>query len=117
MLLAFMANVTALTAVTDSYPMLSPDGQALVFHSNRSGRRAIWIAKADGSDPRILFDHPELGSDPGTPVWSPDGKSILFGMTPADATLESESDVYVMAADGTGLKRLTTAPGDDSHPH
>jgi TolB protein len=117
MLLAFLANVTALTAVTDSYPMLSPDGRALVFHSNRSGRRAIWIAKVDGSEPRILFDHPELGSDPGTAVWSPDGKWIVFGMRPADATLESESDVYVMAADGTGLKRLTAAPGDDSHPH
>lgn len=117
MLLAFLANVTALTAVTDSYPMLSPDGRALLFHSNRSGRQAIWTANADGSEPRILFDRPDVGSDPGTPVWSPDGKSIAFGMTPAGATLESESEVYVVAADGTGLRRLTNAPGDDSHPH
>jgi TolB protein len=117
MWLAFLANVTALTAVTDSYPMLSPDGRALVFHSNRTGRRAIWIAKADGSEPHILFDHPDIGTDPGTAAWSPDGKSIVFGMRPADATLESESEVYVMAADGGSLRRLTTAPGDDSHPH
>ena len=84
MLLAFLATVTALTAVTDSYPVLSPDGQTLAFHSNRSGRRAIWIAKADGGEPRILFDRPDIGTDPGTPVWSPDGTSIVFGMRPAD---------------------------------
>ena len=117
MLLAMMATVTALTAVTDSYPVLSPDGRQLLFRSNRSGRGAIWIAKADGSEPRIFFDDPAAGSDPGTPVWSPDGRVIVFAMRPADATLESESDVYTVRADGSGLKRLTNAPGDDSHPH
>ena len=32
---------------------LSPDGRRLLFHSNRSGRQAIWIAGADGSEPRV----------------------------------------------------------------
>ena len=117
MFLMLMASVIALTAVADSYPVLSPDGQTLVFRSNRSGRGAIWIAKSDGSEPRILFDDPATGADPGTPVWSPDGRIIVFAMRPADAALDSESDVFVMAADGTALRRLTNAPGDDSHPH
>ncbi len=109
--------VTAITAVRDSYPSLSPDGRNLVFHSNRSGRQAIWMAKADGGEARILFDWPALGTDPGTPVWSPDGKSIAFGMRPAGASDENESDIYVMNSGGSHVLRLTSTPGDDSHPH
>lgn len=108
---------TAVTAVRDSYPDLAPDGGKLLFHSNRSGRQAIWIARSDGSEPRILFDDPRIGSDPGTPRWSPDGTSIVFAMRPAGASDENESEIYAMAADGTRLRRLTRAPGDDSHPH
>ncbi len=107
----------SLTAVRDSYPHLSPDRQSLVFHSNRSGRQAIWVAGGDGGNPRLLFDGGELGSEPGTPVWSPNGKSIAFAMKPAGATDENESEIYVMRADGSARQRLTNAPGDDSHPH
>lgn len=107
----------SVTAVRDAYPHLSFDGLSLVFHSNRTGRQAIWISRADGSDPRLLFDGGELGSDPGTPVWSPDGGAIAFAMKPAGATDENESEIYVMDRDGSGPRRLTMAPGDDSHPH
>src|SRR5687768_11590382 len=83
-LIAFVALAAAeaptqpLTGVRDSYPALSPDGLTLLFHSNRSGRQAIWSANADGSNPHILFDDPNAGVDPGTPVWSPDGSRIAF---------------------------------------
>jgi len=111
------AEAGSLSAIRDSYPSLSPDGRALLFHSNRSGRQAIWIAAADGSSPRILFDDPAAGDDPGTPSWSPDGGSIGFAMRPQGARDPNESDIYVMAADGSHVRRLTDAPGDDSHPH
>lgn len=115
---AFAASAEpAVTAVRDSYPDLAPDGRSLLFHSNRSGRPAIWIARADGSEPRILFDDPKAGTDPGTPRWSPDGTSIVFAMQPPRPTVESESEIYVMAADGRRVRRLTHAVGDDSHPH
>ena len=106
----------SLTAVRDTYPSLSPDGRTLLFHSNRSGRQAIWAASADGSNARILFDDPAAGEDPGTPVWSPDGARIAFAMRPRGAA-DPESEIYVMAPDGSGLRRLTNVAGDDSHPH
>ena len=115
--LFMLAAVTALTAVRDSYPILSPDGATLLFSSNRSGEQALWTAKADGSGPRLLFGDPAGGSHPGTPAWSPDGKTIVFAMRPAGSADENESEIYTIAADGSGLKRLTDAPGDDSHPH
>ena len=118
LLLALAAAAsTPLTAVRDSYPALSPDGKTLLFHSNRSGRQAIWAADGDGGDPRLLFDGGGLGTDSGTPVWSPDGSRIAFAMTPLGATDPNESDIYVMRPDGTGARRLTETPGDDSHPH
>ena len=109
------AEPASVTAVRDSYPNVSADGRRLVFHSNRIGRQALWIANVDGSDARILFDDATAGTDPGTPVWSPDGRRIAFAMRPSGAA-DPESDVYLIDSDGTNLRRLTDAPGDDSHP-
>ena len=36
----------------------------------------IWVMRADGSEARPLTDTPDLF--PGTPVWSPDGNTLLF---------------------------------------
>jgi TolB protein len=107
----------SLTAVRDAYPHLSPDGRTLVFHSDRGGSQAIWTAEASGANPRLLFDGGSLGTDPGTPVWAPDGRQIAFAMKPVGATDENESEIYVMRADGSGARRLTSVAGDDSHPH
>jgi TolB protein len=114
---AAASQPVSITAVRDAYPHPSPDGQHILFHSNRSGRQAIWIAGADGRNQRMLFDGGELGSDPATPVWAPGGRTIAFAMRPAGATDENESEIYVMAADASAIRRLTAAPGDDSHPH
>ena len=117
LLLLAATQPVAVTQVRDSYPHMSPDGRSLLFQSNRSGRQAIWMAEADGGNPRLLFDGGKVGSDPSTPVWSPDGRSIAFAMRPTGATDENESEIYVMAADASKLRRLTNAAGDDSHPH
>jgi TolB protein len=114
LLLLLAATVQPLTQVRDSYPVLSPDGQRLLFQSNRSGRQALWVAKGDGSEPRLLH---EGEAAPATPVWSPDGRQIAFADTPRGATDSNESEIYLMNADGGNVRRLTRTPGDDSHPH
>jgi TolB protein len=98
------------TNVQDAYPMLSPDGTRLVFESNRTGNWDIYTMRPDGTDLVRLTTDP--AADVG-PIWSPDGKHILFA-SERDA---GDSEIYVMNTDGSGQRRLTRQPGDDSHPH
>ncbi len=53
----------------------------------------------------------------GGPHWSPDGKHILFTVsTPDLASGKTETDVYVVGSDGTGLRQMTRFEGPDSDP-
>ena len=103
-------EVTRLTNINNSYPYPSPDGDRIVFESDRSGVAQIYIMNADGSELRVLTDDP-LGAE--TPVFSPDGKHILF----AAYVAEGNNDVFIMAADGSERRRITEGPGYDGHPH
>jgi TolB protein len=67
---------------------------------------AIFSATASGSNARQLT-YPRHGEQDGNPDWSPDGSKILF----ADVAANGTSDVWVMNADGTGLKQLTSCTG------
>jgi Tol biopolymer transport system component len=56
----------------------------------------------------LTADNPDRDS---TPNWSPDGERIAYR-----ARLDSNSDVWAMAADGSNKIRLTTDPGFDGDP-
>ena len=51
---------------SDKHPSYSPDGQQIVFSSNRTGREQLWIMDADGSNLRQLLD---VDADCWDPVW------------------------------------------------
>ncbi|MCI0525068.1 MAG: DPP IV N-terminal domain-containing protein, partial [Acidobacteria bacterium] len=87
----------------------SPDGQKIVFASNRSGSFEIWVCSSDGQRPAQLtaFNHSVAGS----PRWSPDGRQIAF-----DARPEGNADIYVITAEGGQPRRLTTEDSADNVP-
>jgi len=99
----------------DDQASLSPDGKQLVFVSSRgSGSNDIWVLDLTTRKSRNLTDAP--GGD-YRPSWSPDGKWIAFS-SDRDTKIQYATgrweqlhpvSLYVIQADGKGLRRLTAA--------
>src|SRR5271157_3788196 len=72
----------------DSQPIYSPDGQWIAFTSDRDGAENLWIAKADGSEPKQLSRDKE--SEFASPSWTPDGCGVfwVFFMKPCSSTMQ-----------------------------
>lgn len=66
----------------------------------------LYTATPDGSDAHALTD---FGVE--DPDWSPDGSMIAFNSERA-----GHSHVFVINADGTGLRQITSGDGYEGHP-
>jgi TolB protein len=100
----------------DGWPAWSPDGDRIVFTSDRGGSTQLWVMRADGTAPALLTaGHGEEAS------WSPTGDRIAFASTrdgdpgAADAR-EWNEEIYVMDAQSAEVRRVTTLPGNDHWP-
>lgn len=101
----------AATAVThesllDAYPDWSPDGSQIAFVSPMPGHSVVGVVNSDGSNRRDIGDLDWTGN---YPAWSPDGCCIAF----SSAREDQNWDIFVMRADGSGIRRLTTAASID----
>ena len=61
----------------DMQPRFSPDGRYLVFVSDRDGSENLWIADADGGNPRGITKGERQSYM--SPVWTPDGDYVISG--------------------------------------
>jgi Tol biopolymer transport system component/imidazolonepropionase-like amidohydrolase len=59
----------------ESQPKFSPDGKKIVFISDRSGAENLWIADADGSNPKALTKG--RNTSYLSPSWTPDGNYVI----------------------------------------
>jgi len=101
----------------DLYPDWSPDGERLIFNSDREGPLfKIFIANSDGGGTRLLVDQPITLDSQYAPVlgglvsrWSPDGELIAF-LAEGEETLA----LWTVGADGEGARKvLDNATGFD----
>jgi Tol biopolymer transport system component len=76
-------------------PAWSPDGSRIAFDNDTS----IFVINPDGTGETVLATGIK-------PAWSPDGTKIAFEN--ADET--TESDIFVMNADGSGVVNITQQP-------
>jgi len=86
----------------------SPDGQSIVFTSERDGNRNIYLMKIDGSETKQLTFHE---SNDYEPIFSPDGQSIVF-----TSERDGNKDIYIVNPEAKNLKNLTSSSGDDWSP-
>ncbi|NNJ13108.1 hypothetical protein EKD04_022545 [Chloroflexales bacterium ZM16-3] len=72
----------------------------------------IFVANGDGTGETNLTNSDDFDED--IPAWSPDGENIALVRSLRSS--RSDRQVFVMRADGTGLRQLTTIPGPNSNP-
>ena len=83
----------------------SPDGQWIVFGGVS---HLLYVVRPDGTDRQtIQVSAPSFDAFLYRPDWSPDGSRIVFSMQLQD---ETGSELYSTAADGSDLRRITSAP-------
>ncbi len=64
----------------ESQPTWSPDAKTIAFLSDRTGVENLWIANADGSNPRAVSKDCRTNDRPQimvSPEWTPDGNYIV----------------------------------------
>jgi Tol biopolymer transport system component len=100
------------------FPSYSPDGRSLMTNTAFAGQfhNTIMVMRPDGSGRRIVFDDP--GQNALAPVWSPGGDRIAFALGGffAAARAGRSAHLAVVAADGTGLRMLTSGDGNHAFP-
>ncbi len=64
----------------ESQPAWSPDGKTIAFLTDRTGVENLWIADADGTNPRAVSKDGRTNDRPQimvSPAWTPDGNFIV----------------------------------------
>jgi Tol biopolymer transport system component len=89
---------------------ISPDGRKIVFGSLIGGNfelpTEVFLMNADGTGVIRLT----VGGGDGA-RWSPDGTRLVFG-----SERNGNPEIYVMAADGSDIRRITTNVAPDQDP-
>ena len=83
-------------------PQFSPDGTEITFMRYGKRSSALWMANADGTDPRRLAGN-LLG--PSAAAWSPDGRRIAFS-TFSRKRGDRRCHLYVLPATGGRLHQI-----------
>ncbi len=84
---------------------ISPDGQRMLFDSDRGGTMDLYRQPLGGGEPERLTQSP---ADEFWPKWSPDGKEIAF-----HSFVDGRRQLFVMSSDGGGQQQVTDGSEDE----
>lgn len=86
-------------------------GEGWIEHS------ALAVMNRDGSGRHVVYQRAAFSGDLNSPVFSPDGKKLVFEMVRSGLTGPSKRAVYVVGIDGSSPRQLTPwAENDGDHP-
>ncbi len=87
----------------------APDGQSIVFTSERNGSADLYLVRPDGTQLKRITDDPAYDDQAS---FSPDGKQLVFVSTRGGGT----ADLWTIDLQTQKAKALTSAPGGDFRP-
>ncbi len=103
------------TTANERTPKWSPDGQRVVFSSDRDGNREIYVmdleAWRDQGTAYTPLNLTQNDAPDWQPAWSPDGRRIAFS-----SYRDDNWEIYVINADGTNPVRVTEQIESDISP-
>lgn len=91
-------------------PALSPDGQSVVFVSDRDGDKNLYLINIDGSNLRQLTF---VEDDDYDPAWSPDGRKIAFVSKRVGS---NKTEIWILTLATGDVKLVTYDDFDDEDP-
>ena len=95
----------------------SPDGTEFAFlrvsETGSSEKIEVWIAKADGSDQRVLASRPYRDEYIGV-AWSPDGRTVAF--TTSEATKSLRSSLWAISVADGSVREIYSTPNPIGRP-
>jgi TolB protein len=96
------------TGGSSAAPAYSPDGGSLAFEhrarSSRPGEHGIFVVSVEGGKPRrVTTGGAMAGAYDTAATWSPDGARLAFTRVRS----AQQAAVFLVRADGSGLRRLT----------
>jgi Tol biopolymer transport system component len=83
----------------DRQPVYSPDGEWMLFASNRSGNSDLWKVSMKTGELRRLTDDPGHDWDP---AFTPDGKNIVWS-----SSRSGNLEIWTANADGVGPRQVS----------
>ncbi len=101
----------------ESQPTWSPDGKTIAFLTDRTGVENLWIADADGTNPRAVSKDQKTNDRPQimvSPAWTPDGQYIVVSKSrpPEPGTF----GLFMYHRDGGTGVRIGPAPPPQPGP-
>lgn len=87
----------------DAEPRWSPDGETLLFTSDRGGNDNLWLADADGTRPRALTKETAVRMRDG--AWTPDGEYVIARKRITDSSSIGVNELWMVhRLGGTGVQ-------------
>jgi TolB protein len=105
-------------AANNAFPSLAPDGRRLVYRTFGPEGNGLRLMNLDTKLVTTLTSEYD-----NFPLWSPRGDLIMFSrlakpggsLRSAEFDQQGDYEIFTIKPDGTGLRRLTSSPGNDAH--
>jgi serine/threonine protein kinase/Tol biopolymer transport system component len=89
-------------------PTVGPGDKEVAYLSDSGGHANIWVTKLDTGESRQITYERDPEVSVGVPVWSPDGRHIVFA---SGRDAQGQNGYWLVSPDGSGLRNLKLHAG------